>query len=117
MSDRISVELDTTTVANNLQNLSPRVKQGLTTLGDATGQRMKAYAQNTARWTDRTGDARNHLDYSCSWEGAVMDIAIFHKMPYGVYLEERNSQKYAILQEARDNFVAEFTRAVRNMNL
>lgn len=117
MNNNISIQLDTATVMNNLQDLTPRIKQGLSVLGDATGQRMKAYAQNTARWTDRTGDARNHLNYSCTWEGDVMDIAIYHGMDYGQWLETSHSEKYAILQEARDSKVDEFKRAVQNMGL
>ena len=112
-----NITIDGNEVINNLNGLQDRVKQGLTELADATGQRMKSYGQTSARWTDRTGDARRELNYEVKWEGTILDIAFYHGMDYGVFLELCNSEKYAILQEARDSQVEAFKRAIIAMNI
>ena len=115
MSD-ISINVDT--VVGNLNELLPRIKAGAEVIGNATGAKMKTYAQANAKWQNRTGAARGGLSYKCSWQGDVLDIAIFHTVDYGLWLEVRNfpyAGRLAILTEARDSQVNAFTSAIKNL--
>jgi hypothetical protein len=55
----------------------------------------------TARWTDRTGNARSGLtaiadnSRSQSWH---YEIVLFHSVPYGIWLEVRFAERYAIIK-------------------
>jgi len=63
--------------------------------------RSEAFAKTQAKWTDRTGNARNTLSgsYSATLTGdtARFTVEIAHGMPYGLWLEVRFGQKYAII--------------------
>jgi hypothetical protein len=62
--------------------------------------RAETYARVMARWTDRSGNARGGLDgiadnsRSASWH---YEIVLSHSMPYGIWLEVRFAQRYAII--------------------
>ena len=115
MSD---ITVDVSQVVGNLEELLPRVKAGAEVIGNNTGAKMKTYAQTNARWQNRTSAARGGLSYKCTWEGDVLDIALFHVVDYGLWLEVRNfphAGRLAILQEARDSQVNAFTSAIKNL--
>lgn len=56
------------------------------------------YMKTRAPWTDRTGNARNGLaaEYFTRGKGNH-GILMRHSMSYGIYLETRNSGRYAII--------------------
>ena len=83
----VSVTVDDRIVAQNLGEMSERLKTQLQVLGQATGQKIQEYAQANAPWTDRTGDARQRLKYNSEINDNGLTISIFHQMEYGIYLE------------------------------
>lgn len=113
----VSVTVDDRIVAQNLGEMSERLKTQLQVLGQATGQKIQEYAQENAPWTDRTGDARQRLKYSSEINENGLTISIFHQMEYGIYLELCNNEKYAILKNSRDAMLPEFLDAVKHIRL
>lgn len=113
----VSVTVDDRIVAQNLGEMSERLKAQLQVLGQATGQKIQAYAQENAPWTDRTGDARQRLKYNSEINDNGLTISIFHQMEYGIYLELCNNEKYAILKNSRDAMLPEFLDAVKHLRL
>lgn len=113
----VSVTVDDRIVAQNLGEMSERLKTQLQVLGQATGQKIQAYAQENAPWTDRTGDARQRLKYNSEINDNGLTISIFHQMEYGIYLELCNNEKYAILKNSRDAMLPEFLDAVKHLRL
>lgn len=114
----MDIKVDGTKVIANLEKMLPRVKAGLSVVGETTGAKMKAYAQNNAKWTDRTGQARGGLDYSSTWKGNILDISIMHTIDYGLWLEIRNfphAGRLAILEDARDSQVQTFVNMVKKV--
>jgi len=111
------INIDISQVSQNLDGLTERLLQQIGILGEATGQKMKSYAQTNAPWTDRTGDARNRLEYESKKDETGVTVSIFHQMDYGVYLEQCNNEKFAILKNARDSQIAEFLQAVQSIRL
>lgn len=63
----------------------------------------ETYAKSKAPWTDRTGNARSGL--SSQWqanvgsEGSTFHIDIYHRVPYGIWLEVRYGGKWSIINK------------------
>lgn len=55
------------------------------------------YARLNAPWTDRTGNARGTLHTIARHVPKYHTITLQHAMPYGIWLEVRNSGQYAII--------------------
>jgi len=62
-------------------------------------QLMQSSAQANARWTDRTGNARQGLTGVAEIDGSTIVITLFHTMSYGIWLEIANAGRYAIIME------------------
>lgn len=50
-----------------------------------------------AKWVDRTGNARNGLNATVYDSSKYVDLVLYHRVPYGVFLEVRWSGRYAII--------------------
>lgn len=69
-------------------------------MGDIAGEfadELLQYARDNAPWDDRTGDARAGLDYLVSLRNESLEIALFHTVEYGIWLEIRWGGRYAII--------------------
>lgn len=61
------------------------------------GAEMVAYARENAPWRDRTGDAREGIDFSVDEDINNPTLYLFHTVSYGVWLEVRWNGEYAII--------------------
>ena len=113
----VRVEIDDQIVLQNLENMSERLQTQLRILGPATAQKMQAFAQENAPWTDRTGNARARLKGSSQMDEYGLEISIYHQMDYGLYLEVCNNETFAILKKARDGVLPEFIDAVKRLRV
>lgn len=114
----LEVKVDMGKVSANIGELVPKAQKALEIVGQTTGAKMKSYAQNNAKWTDRTGAARGGLDFNSRWEGTVLTISIMHTVDYGLWLEIRDfphAGRLAILEEARDSQVQSFLNMVKKI--
>lgn len=63
----------------------------------------ETYAKTKAPWTDRTGNARSGLgstwSANISSEAAKFEIDIYHRVPYGIWLEVKYNGKYSIINK------------------
>lgn len=112
------VKIDASEVLGNLGQLTPKVKQALSVLGETTGAKMSTYAKQNARWIDRTSAARTGIKHECKWEGNVLSIGVMHQVDYGLWLEVRtfpHAGRLAILQDARDSQVQSFLDLVKRV--
>jgi len=80
--------------------------------------RGETYAKSKAKWTDRTGNARSGL--SSSYEArlgdtSVFTIDIYHRVPYGIWLEVRFNQKYAIINKTIEKTGKDFIQRANDM--
>ena len=55
------------------------------------------YAKATAPWENRTGAARAGLDVDVYMEGLTVNLALFHTVDYGLWLEVIQSGAYAVI--------------------
>lgn len=87
-------------IQSNLKAFDPRVDAVVATAVQYHGTGAVGLAKTNARWTDRTGNARNGLGVSFNHvPGRLHGFALFHRVPYGIWLEVRWSGKYAIIEQ------------------
>lgn len=95
-----SISFDTKDVLRKLESMQAKTRKSLQIIADSAVKAMESYAKTNARWTDRTGNARQRLKGSTRWEEDALIAAISHNVDYGMWLELCNEKKYAILEEA-----------------
>lgn len=81
------------------------------TLEDLASE-IKAYAQDNAPWTDRTGEARAGLDTSVDREGDDVVLELFHTVDYGQWLETIQSGRFAIIMPTLEVYADQVFEAV-----
>lgn len=58
------------------------------------------YMRKNAPWTDRTANARQGLFAQSFSDSDQFVIVMYHTMPYGIWLEVRNSGRFKIIEPA-----------------
>lgn len=87
----------TDTLSGNLQRLPTKVERAVVGATDYASTRGQGYAKLNAKWTDRTGNARQGLRVFPIHETGRSTIVVAHGVPYGIWLEVRFSGRYAII--------------------
>ena len=105
-----------TTVISNLQQHQSRLKQAITILATAGAKKMEAWAKTNARWTDRTGNARQGLTGDAVWiDEKKISVVMSYSVNYGIWLELAHEKKYAILEESIEQNKDELIEAYRRL--
>lgn len=93
-----SLEINSQTLRRNINELPEKVDGAIHAVMVYQSGHAVSYMKTNAKWTDRTGNARNGLDSAVLWNPGVSHaIRLFHRMWYGVFLESRWAGKYAII--------------------
>lgn len=91
------------TLEPNLKDAANKATFYLSRTTEYYSLRAETYAKTKAPWTDRSGNARNGL--GSTWTGSVgadsakFEIEVFHRMPYGFWLEVKYNGKYSIINK------------------
>lgn len=94
----MSIEFDSNRLGRNLKEFSPKVDGMIHAVMDYQATAAEAHMKTTAPWRDRTGNARSGLGTQVIWNPMVSHvIRLFHRVPYGIYLETRWAGKYAVV--------------------
>lgn len=89
-----------------------QMRAALFALANAYAPQIEAWMKENARWTDRTGNARQTLwAEAFDFVDAVV-IAFGHGMDYGTFLELAHQGRYAIITPALDEFAPRIWRDV-----
>lgn len=91
-------------MANRLANGSARLIKTVYATMEFYAPQVENYAKVNAPWTDRTGNARNGLAARAFQETGNAGIVLFHQVPYGIWLEVKNSGAYAIIMPTIDYY-------------
>ena len=115
----MAFKFDAATLTKGLSKLESKTDLAVRSFADTNAKKMEAYAKTNARWTNRTGTARNTL------QGYVTPLAngyrmnIAHGVNYGVWLELAHEKKYAILPDtvnyAQSQIAPAFTRLLERL--
>lgn len=97
MAGKSGVDWDDKAVQANLENLMPQIKDAVFQLFTYWSQKGASQMRSNARWTDRTGNARNGLAASVFEDDEQIALVFYHRVSYGIWLEVRWSGRYAII--------------------
>lgn len=75
-----------------------RVNEAVMSVLEYKAPEVEAHMKQNAPWTDQTGNARQGLRAEAyDLGGDQKGIILYHQVPYGIWLEIKNSGKYAII--------------------
>jgi hypothetical protein len=97
MAEKVRLEFDAGTLRVNTSQIGARLNRGISGLMLANAPRVQDYARTNAKWTDRTGNARQGLFSRYSGKDGVHQIDLYHTVSYGIWLEVRWAGKFAII--------------------
>ena len=95
MADSFRFTSDTLTPA--LKVIDDSIDRALTATIEYHAPRAAAFAKKNAPWTDRSTNARNGLFSVAERDRPRYRIVVAHSMPYGIWLEVKNSGRYATI--------------------
>ncbi len=81
----------------------PRLHLALKGFFEYQETKVQDYMRVNAPWTDRTANARQGLFAKAFNDGDNHGIVCYHTMPYGIWLEVKNSGQYAIIVPTIEN--------------
>ena len=100
MPSGLSARLDfnANNLGRNVKALPDKVDGYIHTIVVRQSISALAYMKVNAKWTDRTGNARNGLGAEVIWKPKELHaIRLFHRMWYGIFLETRWAGRFAII--------------------
>ncbi len=87
-----------------LQQIGPNIKRAMVAAAGKTAPEAEAWMKENARWTDRTGNARNGLGADVRVSSNKVAVIMYHSVPYGIWLEIRWDGRYAVIGPAVERF-------------
>lgn len=95
-------------VVANLELWGKKAKANAKRALTEVANEAEAYMKSNAPWQDQTGDARRGLSAKVSSDDESIEIALYHTVDYGVYLEKDGTGEYSILLPTMDAFKERF---------
>lgn len=77
--------------------------------------KVQDYARDNAPWKDRTTNARGGLFAKSNVNPTNVEIILYHTVPYGIFLEVKNSGEYAIIRPTLEVEGPRVMRSVRTL--
>lgn len=93
------LRMDISDMAEKLESLGARADAAVRVFAEQGATKLRAGAQRGARWTDRSGSARQRLNAYVSAMSNGYRITLAHGVEYGIWLELAHEKKYAIIPE------------------
>ena len=86
-------------VTNNVDFKSAKLKMraAIGVYADTAAKKMEGEAKKNAKWTDRTGNAKNSIQGDFGWERNNALITLSGNVDYFKWLELTKEKKHAIL--------------------
>lgn len=115
----MGVKLDGNSIRTTLKGMDTiqaKLFDALQIVSKSAAKQMEAYAKKNAKWTDRTGNARQKLTGDAYWlNSKTLETVIMHQMDYGVWLELAMGRKYAILEESMKQVAPDLIKAYKKL--
>ena len=103
MVDRGGVVFDDRLLTAKLLMIDAKAMTAIAAVMAYRAPSVVAYAKQHAPWTDRTSNARNGLYATAERGGDSFRIVLGHGVPYGIWLEVKNSGQYAVIKPTIQN--------------
>lgn len=82
---------------SNLDEAPAKLDSAMTAFTSFWAGEVRSHARSTAPWTDRTGNARQGLNTATEHNEDTHSIILFHRVPYGIWLEVRFGGRNAVI--------------------
>lgn len=92
-----SIEWTDKELFKNLDRAPAKLDAAMAAFTSFWAPQVEGYARTNAPWQDQTSNARNGLTAVPEVQPGKYSIVLFHRMPYGIWLEVRWSGRYAII--------------------
>lgn len=102
-------------VLRNMDAYEQKIVRSAEEIAKYFAPQMETHAKANAPWTDRTGNARQSLYGWWDKQGKKVIVFISHGRDYGLWLEIRNSGRYAILWPTVEEFIPQIKSMLRNV--
>lgn len=87
---------------NGLSSFATRADMAVRMYAETASKKLESSAKTGAKWTDRTGAARNRLNSYVQPQPTKIRIVLAHGVDYGIWLELAHEKRYAIIQPTID---------------
>lgn len=106
-------------LSDNIGELPKKIEAALMMYAEIEAKKLQNYMRDNAKWTDRTGHARQSLTASKPYKEnpttIVIKLSHGSNVPYGVYLELAHEKKYAIIQPTIQQNQNEIMKGLNNL--
>ena len=93
----MGLKIDAKDILTNMSAIKQRSMFAAEKVGQNAAARMEGEVKRNARWTDRTGLARQTITGYSGWQGKKLRMGISGNMEYSAYLELGHEGRFAIL--------------------
>lgn len=90
------------TLFRRAKALPPAVLAMVDKVLDYEANAAQNFMRDNAPWTDQTANARQGLFAKSGSDASKRFIVLYHTMPYGIWLEVKQSGKYKIIMPATE---------------
>lgn len=97
-----SFKLDANKLLGGLTNFENRAQIALRMYAETSALKLQNFARQNARWTDRTGHARQRLTGDSEIVNNGYKLRLAHGVDYGKWLELAHEKRFAIIEETVD---------------
>lgn len=94
----MSYRFDAKKVVSGLVKTESKAMLTIKMYAQTAAKRMEGDAKSQARWTDRTGHARQRLIGYVTDESTGIRVNLAHGVDYGLWLEVANEKRFAIVE-------------------
>lgn len=95
-------KFDADKLLGGLTAFENKAQAALRMYADTSALKLQNYARQNARWTDRTGHARQRLTGDVLIASNGYKLRLAHGVEYGKWLELAHERRFAIIQETID---------------
>ena len=90
---------DISDMAGKLEAMNTRADAAVRVFAEQGAVKLRSNAQSNAKWTDRTGNARQRLNAYVSATATGYRITLAHGVDYGIWLELAHEKRFAIIPQ------------------
>lgn len=90
-------------IINGLSGSENRAKTAIRAYAETSALKLQNSARQNARWTDRTGQARQRLTGTVLPSSNGYKLKLAHGVDYGKWLELAHEKRFAIIPETINN--------------
>lgn len=93
------LKLDTSSLKKGVEGMQDRIDMAIRLFAENGAKALERDAKQNAKWTNRTGHARQRLRGYVSKVENGYKIYLAHGVDYGLWLELANEKKYSIIPQ------------------